>query len=151
MQRRSTKLQNVEPPDQLTLLPEREPIVSRPVNLDHIGVLSSTAQALEYACQLASVTPKQVYPYMDCDKTVWSRICSGELDLDGRDIPQFNKVIGNSAYLLYLAHVEGWDLTTIRKVRDDKDRRIAELEQKVADQDRAIRLMVEYNRGGRGG
>lgn len=149
MQRRSTKLPNVEN-EQLTLLPTRDPFVSRPVNLDHIGVLNSTSQALEYACQLANVTPKQVYPYMDCDKTVWSRICSGEFDLDGRDIPRFNRVIGNSAYLLYLAHAEGWDLTSIRKVRDDKDRRIAELEQKVADQDRAIRLMVEYNSNRRG-
>jgi len=148
MQRHSTLLRSVDP-EQLKLLPDRQAIVSRPVNLDHIGVLGNTAQALEYACQLANVTPKQVYPYMDCDKTTWSRICSGEWDLDGRDIPRFNRVVGNSAYLYYLAHLEGWELSSIRKVRDDKDRRIAELEQKVADQDRAIRLMVQYSRRGR--
>jgi plasmid maintenance system antidote protein VapI len=132
---------------QLTLLPERKP--SRPVALEHIGVLKSTKQALEYACQLADVTPKEVCLDMECDKGTWSRICSGEWDIDGRDIPRLNRVLGNSAYLLYLNHVDGWDLASLRKVQDDKDREIVELRQQLADQDRAIRLMVEYTRSGR--
>lgn len=148
MQRDTTKLRDVEP-SQLSLIPDRKRM-SRPVSLEHIGVLKSTKQALEYACQLADVMPKEVFPDMGYEKSVWSRICSGEYDLDGREIARFNRVVGNSAYLLYLIHEDGWDLASLRKVQDDKEREILELRQQLADQDRAIRLMVEYTRSGRG-
>ncbi len=145
MQRDSTKLRSVDDP-QLSLIPDRK-VASRPVSLEHIQVLRSTKQALEYACQLADVVPKEVYPHMGCDKTTWSRICSGEWDLDGRDVLKFSRVVNNDAYLLYLLHAHGYDLASLRKVRDDKDRRIAELEQRVADQDRAMRMWVEAQKG----
>ena len=130
---------------QLPLIPEK-PILSRPVDLTYIPVLKCTADALDYACRLANVVPKAICPLMECDKTVWSRICSGELDLDGRDIPRFNKVVGNSAYLMYLNYVDGWDLASMRKAQDDKDRRIAQLEQELADRDRAMALWVSAQR-----
>lgn len=132
--------------EQLSLIPDRK-IVSRPVDLHQVRVLKSTQAALEYACMLANVVPKEVYPYMEYDKTKWSRIIGGERDLPGRDIPKFNRVVGNNAYLLYLNHLDGIDLDSIRKAQDDKDKRIAELEQTVADQERAIRLVVEAHRG----
>lgn len=128
------------------MIPDRK-IVSRAPSLDHIRLLKSTKVALEYACQLADVAPKEVYPHMGCDKTVWSRICSGEWDLDGRDIPKFCRVVNNDAYLLYLVHVHGYDLASLRKAQDDKDRRIAELEQELADERRAVRLIVDYQKG----
>lgn len=133
-------------PEQIPLIPDRK-IISRPVSLEHIPVLTSTAQALEYACQLAGVVPKEICARMECDKSTWSRICSGEWDLDGRDIPRLNKVLGNSAYLLYLNHADGWDLAAMRKVQDDKDREIFELRQQVADRDRAIELFVKAAKG----
>jgi hypothetical protein len=105
---------------------------------------------LEYACQLAEREAKDIYADMGYDATKWSRITSGERDLIGREIPKFNRVIGNSAYLLYLNHLDGFDLSVMRKMPDDKDREIAELRQRVADQERAMRLMVEYSRPGRG-
>lgn len=92
------------------------------------------------------MVPKQAYDPMGIDKTTWSRITSGEWDLDGRDVPQFNKVVGNNAYLLYLNHEDGIDLNSIRKTMDDKDRRIAELEDQVADRDRRIETIIEYER-----
>jgi hypothetical protein len=145
MQRSSTKLRDVE---QLTLIPERRPIVSEPVNLQHIPFLKNTSDALDYACRLAKVVPKEVYPNMGCDKTVWSRICSGELDLDGRDILKFDRTINNDVYLLFLVHQHGYDLASMRKRGDDKDRRIAELEQELADERRLSAKMVNHMRGG---
>ena len=144
MQRSSTKLRDVE--RQLELIPERKKIISAPVDISRIPALRDTHKALEYACSLADVTPKEIYPLMDCDKTVWSRICSGEFDLDGRDIPKFNKVIGNSAYLLYLNHVDGWDLPSMRKAQDDKDREIAELKQKLANKDLEVKALIDFHR-----
>jgi hypothetical protein len=85
---------------------------------------------------------------MGCDKTVWSRICSGELDLDGRDILKFDRTINNDVYLLFLVHQHGYDLASMRKRGDDKDRRIAELEQELADERRLSAKMVNHMRGG---
>lgn len=125
--------------EQLPLIPD-EKIVSRPVSLDRICVLSDTHEAFEYACELARQVPKKLYTRMSCDKTVWSRIASGELDLDGRDILPFSRVVNNDAYLLYLAHQHGYDLASMRKYEDDKDREIADLRQQVADYERAFQL-----------
>lgn len=132
--------------EQLSLIPDRK-IISRPVSLEHIYMLRSTAQALEYACQLAGVVPKEICAQMDCDKTTWSRICSGEWDLDGRDVPKFCRVVGNDAYLMYLNHACNIDLTSVRKVPDDQQRRIAELESENRDLRRAMTLWAQAQRG----
>ena len=147
MQRHSTKLRPVVDAEQLSLIPERRPIVSEPVNLQHIPLLKGTTDALDYACRLAKVVPKEIYLNMECDKTVWSRICSGEYDLDGRDILKFDRTINNDAYLLFLVHQHGYDLASLRKRGDDKDRRIAELEQALADERRLNEKMVDRMRG----
>lgn len=144
MQRSTTKGTDVE--HQLSLIPERRN-VSRPVNLAHIPLLQNTSDALEYGCQLAGVARKEIYPDMGKDKSTWSRICSGEWDIYGRDIPKLNRILGNSAYTRYLDHLDGVDLLSIRKEQDDKDKEIAELKQRVADLDRAVRLVVGYQRG----
>lgn len=137
MQRDSTRLR-VDEPVQLTLVAGRQP--SQPVILEHIPVLQSTKHALDYACQLAGLVPKEIYPHMDCDKSTWSRICSGEWDLDGRDVTRFNKVVGNSAYLLYLAHADEWDLGYMRKRQSAQEREMAELRAENADLKRAFAL-----------
>jgi len=150
MQRRSTKLQDVSAQhrdaEQLPLIPDQR-AVSRPADVERIYRLANTHEALEYGMELARLAPKQVYPHMDCDKTVWSRIMSGEFDLDGRDIRRFNSAVNNDAYLLYLNHIHGYDLTTLRKVQDDKERENAELRQKVADYERLFQLAFTKGKG----
>lgn len=143
MQRSATKLKYVA---QLALLPEPPKVVSRPVSLDRIYTLDNTHEALLYGCELARLVPKQIYGEMGCDKTVWSRIASGEFDLDGRDIKQFSSVVQNDAYLLYLNHLHGYDLAAMRKTMDDKDRRIAELEAQVAAAEQKYQTVLEYER-----
>lgn len=142
MQRVSTKLSTGE---QLPLIPGPK-VVSRPVSLDRIYQLTDTHDALMYGCELAKMVPKQAYTAMGIDKTTWSRICGGEWDLDGRDILQFDRVVGNDAYLLYVNHLHGYDLASMRKTMDDKDRRIAELEQQIAERDKRIETIIEYER-----
>lgn len=129
---------------QLTLLPTPPQVVSRPVSFDRIYTLDSTHEALLYACELARLAPKQIYGEMECDKTVWSRISSGELDLDGRDIKHFCTVVQNDAYLLYLNHLHGYDLAAMRKTMDDKDREIAELTEKLAAAELKFQHAIEY-------
>jgi len=143
MQRSATKLKDVA---QLALLPEPPKVVSRPVSFDRIYTLDSTHEALLYGCELARLAPKQIYGEMKKDKTVWSRITSGEFDLDGRDIKQFDTVVQNDAYLLYLNHLHGYDLAAMRKTMDDKDRVIADLQEQLAAERLKNQTIVEYER-----
>jgi hypothetical protein len=126
--------------EQLPLLPEKK-VVSRPVSMERIYTLADTHEALEYGCELAKLAPKQVYPHMECDKTVWSRITTGELDLDGRDILRFDRVVNNDAYLLHLVHIHGYDLTSLRKnYADEQERENAELRKENEE----LRRVLEY-------
>src|SRR5690606_35428549 len=143
MQRSATKLKDVA---QLALLPEPPKVVSRPVSFDRIYTLDSTHEALLYGCELARLAPKQIYGEMKKDKTVWSRITSGEFDLDGRDIKQFDTVVQNDAYLLYLNHLHGYDLAAMRKTMDDKDRVMADLQEQLAAERLKNQTIVEYER-----
>lgn len=131
---------------QLALLPSPPQVVSRPVSFDRVYMLDSTHDALAYGCELARLAPKQIYGEMGCDKTVWSRIASGELDLDGRDIKRFSDVVQNDAYLMYLNHLHGYDLASMRKAMDDKDRVIADLREELAAERFKNQTIVEYER-----
>lgn len=155
MQRESTKVRCVASPEQqLSLIPERK-IVSKPVSLDHVYLLKSHAKALEYACDLADVDPKAVCSLLrdaGCkyEKTKWSRILSGERSLPSRDIHKFDAVVNNDAYFLYLAREHQYDLPSMRKVGDDKDRRIADLEQALLDEQRLnARLLAAHRQVGK--
>lgn len=139
------------PQQQLNLLERRQP--SRPVDLTYIPDLQNTNDAIDYACTLAGLAGlrrKEIYLDMEYDPGSWSRVLSGEFDLKGREINRFNRVVGNSAYLLYLIHADGWDLTTLRKVQDDKDRLIAQLQQELAEEKSFNRRLVEHTRGAKG-
>jgi hypothetical protein len=142
MQRPATKLSDVE---QLALIPEPK-VVSKPVSVERICTLSDTHEALMYACELARLAPKQIYSEMGCDKTVWSRICSGELDLDGRDIQKLSRAVRNDAYLLFLNHQAGYDLHAMRKTMDDKDKEIADLRAQLAAEKLRNETIIEYER-----
>jgi len=145
MQRDSTKLRPVDH-EQLPLIPEQR-AASRPVSVERIYTLADTHEALMYGCELARLAPKQIYGQMGVDKTTWSRITSGEWDLDGRDVLRFGRVVNNDAYLLYLNHIHGYDLNSLRKVQDDQERRINELERENRDLRRAMSLWADAQRG----
>lgn len=144
MQQDSTKLRRVE--EQIPLIPPAAP-QSRPVSIDRIYTLTDTHEALLYACELARRPAKQLYGEMGVDKTTWSRIVGGEWDLPGRNIHRFNRAVGNNAYLQYLMHQDEIDLTSVRRVQDDQERRIAELEGENRELRTAIRLWAEAQRG----
>lgn len=131
--------------EQLHLLPAPQ-AAPRPVSIDRIHTITDTHEALLYGCELARMVPKQIYQEMGCDKTVWSRICSGELDLDGRDIRKFSAVVRNDAYLFFLNHQAGYDLHAMRKTMDDKDREITELRAQLAAERLKNETIIEYER-----
>lgn len=146
MQRTATKLKSDA--QQLLLLADAQPHPpSRPPDLDYLAILPTVADAVEYAATLARKVPKQLYLAMEKDKTVWSRICSGEIEFPASAIKKYSQIVGNDALSLYVAHDNGWDMASMRKSMDDKDRRIFELEKKVAEKDRALEIAAQLVSG----
>lgn len=131
------------------MLPGCSKVESRPVSFDRLYTLTDTHEALVYACELARLQPKQVAPLVGVDKTVWSRICSGEFDLDGRDVRPFCAAVNNDAYLMYLNHVQGYDLATLRKQQTPLEKENEDLRQENHDLRRLLALKYDVQKEGR--
>lgn len=122
-QHKSTRSRDVE---QLSLLPSRKPCP--PPDLDYVKALPNFRRAMRYAISLADLEPKQVYGPLDKDKATWSRIEGGDMSFPVDDLIHFCAVVDNDVVLMWLLASMGYDLSSIRKLQDDKDKRIAELE-----------------------
>ena len=125
-QRTSTKSVHVE---QLQLLPQRAP--AKAPDLAYLLSLPNLRRVVRYSMSLADLEPKQVYEPLGKDKATWSRIEGGDMGFPADLIMPFQAITKNSALILWLAHQDGWDVTSMRKRQDDKDKRIAELEQQL--------------------
>lgn len=145
MQRAATKL--IADAKQLHLLSEPEPPPSRPVDLDHLMILQNVGDVIDYASKLAMKVPKQLYLAMGKDKTVWSRICSGELSLAADDVKKFCRVVGNDALSLWIAHDCGWDVKAMRKTMNCLERENFELRRKLAEKDYALEVATQLISG----
>lgn len=132
--------------EQLELLVQRT-TVSAPVDLTYIPRLRNTAKALEYACSLADLDPKQLCPEVVPDKTAWSLITTGKREPRFGEAWKFNRRVGNHALTYYFAHVDGFDIQYMRMRVDDQQRRIRELEEELARRDSAIQLLVDAAHG----
>jgi hypothetical protein len=141
MQRTSTKLSEGE---QLTLLPQRRS--PKTPDVAYLASLSSFRRAVRYSMSLADLEPKQVYEPLDKDKATWSRIESGDMGFPADLILPFQTITQNDAPLLWLAHLAGYDLASLRKRQDDKDLRIAELEQQLAKEREEKAVIAKFVR-----
>lgn len=136
----------MEASEQLSLLAQRA-TVSKPATLEHIPLLRHTGKAIEYACDLADLDPKQLCPDVFPDVTAVSRIISGEREPRFGEAWRFDRRVGNRALTLYYNHIAGIDIASVRVRVDDKERRIRELECKLAERDQAIQLLVDAAHG----
>jgi hypothetical protein len=137
MQRTSTKLSEGE---QLTLLPQRRS--PKTPDVAYLASLSSFRRAVRYSMSLADLEPKQVYEPLDKDKATWSRIESGDMGFPADLILPFQTITQNDAPLL----LAGYDLASLRKRQDDKDLRIAELEQQLAKEREEKAVIAKFVR-----
>jgi plasmid maintenance system antidote protein VapI len=141
MQRRSTISAEVE---QLSLLPTRKPCP--PPDLAYLVALPNFRRAMRYAMSLADMEPKQVYGPLGKDKATWSRIENGDMSLGADDLLHFCEVVGNDAALLWLNASQGYDIATMRKAQDDKDKRIEALEQQLAQAEQEKEIIARFVR-----
>lgn len=140
-QQRSTKSATVE---QLSLLPTRK--ACPPPDLAYVEALPNFRRALRYAMSLADLEPKQVYGPLGKDKATWSRIENGDMSFPADDLLHFCEIVGNDAVLMWLNCSAGYDLASMRKAQDDKDKRIAELESQLAEERREKDIIARFVR-----
>lgn len=128
-QRQSSSLQPVA---QLELL--AAPKQSAAPDIEYLKGLPSFRRVVRYSVSLADMEPKQVFEPLEMDKAIWSRIENGGMSFPADDIGKFRKITGNNAPLLWLNHQDGYDIRNLPRLRDDKDRRITELETQLAQE-----------------
>lgn len=136
---------------QIALIPEKGPHVE-PVTAELIARIRrrpTLLRAIHLAIELSELEAKRIYGRSGMDKAAYSRMCDGKawLPQDERFI-RFCETLQTDIPLIWLAEARGYDWTTIRKRHSsDLERENSELKQKVADQDRAISLLISHHQG----
>lgn len=136
---------------QLELLGERSTPNVEPVTPELVRYVrrqKTLVGAWNLAQKISGLEDKKCYGPLDIDPSHWTKIgnCKASPPADERFV-HYLDVVGNEAPLIWLCEVRGYDFLSMRKHQDDKDRRIAELEQRLADRDRALALVMEFQRG----
>lgn len=112
---------------QLDLLaPQPKPV--RQADISYVRALPTFRRALRYQCSLADLESKQVYGPLDLDKAVWSKIDNGSMSFPADKLLPAIHITQNDAALLWLCHQAGYDIDRLPRLRDDRERRIQELE-----------------------
>lgn len=118
------------------------------VQLDVATVLrqASLQGAINLCVSASGLARKQVYGALDIDAATFSRIESGDAHFPPNKVGALMDLCQNEAPLIWLSESRGYDFSSMRKHRNDSERRIAELEQENQDLRRAFRLMQETRR-----
>lgn len=134
---------------QLELLPEKQSPHVEPLTPQLISMIrrrKSFVDAWNFAQEFAALDNKQVYGPLAIDASHVTKIRNESASPPGYAFNPYLDLVGNEFPLVWWVESRGYDWLTLRRHRDDKDRRIAELEQRLADQDRAMRLWVDASK-----
>lgn len=140
-QRKSTESSDVE---QLSLIPARKP--SSPPDVAYLLGLPNLRRVIRYSMSLADLEPKQVYGPLGKDKATWSRIENGDMSFPADDLENFRQIVGNDAVILWLTHQAGYDVHSLRKLQDDKDKQIQRLQDELAKQRAEMEIIAKFVR-----
>lgn len=98
-------------------------------------------QAISLSIQVSGLEPKQIYKPLGIDKGTWSNIMSGQMHFPTNKYEQFMDIVGNEILLIWLAFRRGKGL---HDLVDAKDKRINDLEAKIAEKDKEIETLIKY-------
>jgi hypothetical protein len=135
---------------QMELLPERQQPHVEPITADLIEIVrrrKGFVDAWNFAQQFSALDNKQVYGALGVDPSHVTKIQKGRASPPGRVFSTYLDIVGNEFPLIWWVEARGYDFLSLRKHRDDKDRRIAELEQALADEKRLNRRMIDRQMG----
>ncbi len=131
---------------QLELLDRSEPHVEAvtPELIRSIRRRTTFLAAWNFSQDFAGLEDKQCYGPLKIDSSHWTKIRKGNASPPGDErFDRYLDLTRNEIPLIWWVERRGYDWLSLRKHQDDKDRRINELEQKVADYERLFRLQVE--------
>lgn len=126
---------------QLDLLAKKpEPMA---LDIDAIRRQPTIGHAINLCIISSGLERKEVFDPLKMDAALLSRIETGKAYFPAPKLNGLMDLCNNEAPLIWLSESRGYDFESMRKHRNDNERRIAELEQENGDLRRAFRLMIE--------
>ncbi|MCQ4165118.1 hypothetical protein [Tahibacter harae] len=114
------------------------------VSVDEIARKRSFGDAIGLAAEIAGFDfDKQESANACMDKGQWSRIKSGQEGIKWERLSLFLDRVGNDVPLLWMLHMRGYDISTVRKRESENERRIRELEEKLEAERMRSRVLSE--------
>jgi len=128
---------------QFELLPRNEahhePVT--PSLIQRIRRLPTFNHAWNYAHQVSALEDKEVYGELEIDGSHYTKIKKGNASPPSDErFDKFLDVVENEIPLIWWVEKRGYDWLSLRKHRNDVERRLAEVEQENADLKRAFAL-----------
>lgn len=140
-QRTSTKLTAVE---QLEFFARKPVKKSAPIDIDRLKSFPTFLKALKYAIDLTDLEAKEIYGDLGKDKATWTRIKDGDVAFPADAIDAFCNIVDNDALVLWLLNRRGYDISSLKRLGDDKDKRIADLEAQLIEVSNRNRIIAEF-------
>ena len=135
---------------QLELLPAQEKPHVEPITPELIHMVRrrrTFVDAWNFAQEFAALDNKQVYGVLSVDPSHVTKIQNERASPPGKIFNSYLDLVGNEFPLIWWAESRGYDWLSIRRHRSNEQRRIAELEQKVAEQDRMLQMLGGFLKG----
>ncbi|MFT3815246.1 MAG: transcriptional regulator [Acidovorax sp.] len=115
-----------------------------PVDVRLVQKLPSAAAAFGLACAHSGLEDREIYGVLGIDAGYFSRIKSGTATLQAQHVREFCRIVGNTAYLEWLAWQVG---CTLVLAQTEAERRAEEAEERAKAAEAENRLLRQLVQG----
>lgn len=116
----------------------------RPVTTEVVRSQPTMTAAIKLALQVSQRDEKGVKVDLSIDAGQWTRIFSGQGHFPHDKLHTYMETVGNEIPLEWLAAKRGYGLVLLE---DEKDRKIRELQEQLAEKDKRLEHITEFVRG----
>lgn len=103
----------------------------------------SAAAAFSLACVASGLDDKEIYLQLKIDAGTFSRMKKGDATLQGDQVREFCRAVGNRIYLEWLAYQDGCTLVQIESETERQLRQEREARQAVEAENKLLRSLVQ--------
>lgn len=129
--------------DQPELALSREPNRT-PIPIETVRAQRSPCAAFTLACNSSGLEDKEIYLALGIDAGYFTNIKKGKATLQSDKVRKFCELVGNTAYVEWVAYQLGCTLVVIKT---EAERRAEEAERRYADAERENKLMRQLLAG----
>jgi hypothetical protein len=134
---------------QIPLLEKAQKPVRLPHTIEQVRACHSEVAAIELACRCSGMLDKQIAQDSGIDDGNFSKIRRGQRGFMPGQRLRFMDAVGNQILREWEIERQGFDAQSLRRHEDNKDKRIAELEEENAELRRENSLLRELIQGRR--